>query len=62
MLQGSFDPIIDIPTGEDLIVAMARARALGDWDFSGMFTAILSQAVREWPLMLSEQSAVAASL
>ena len=46
MLQESFDPILDIATGEDLVVAMVRAAAVGDFDFSGMFTAILRHQVR----------------
>ena len=45
LLQESFDPILDIATGEDLVVAMVRAAAVGDFDFSGMFTAILRYQV-----------------
>ena len=43
--QESFDPIIDIGTGQDLVQAMVYAQALGDWDFTGMFTLILYRQV-----------------
>ena len=45
-LQESFDPIIDVATGQDLVPAMVYAQALGDWDFTGMFTLILYHQVR----------------
>ncbi|KAK9814033.1 hypothetical protein WJX73_009674 [Symbiochloris irregularis] len=41
LLQESFTPIIDVGTGQDLVPAMVHAEAVGDWDFTGMFTLIL---------------------
>lgn len=40
-VQESFTPIIDVGTGQDLVPAMVHAEAVGDWDFTGMFTLIL---------------------
>lgn len=44
-VQESFDPIIDVGTGQDLVPAMVYAQALGDWDFTGMLTLILYHQV-----------------
>ncbi|BDA40764.1 probable chromodomain-helicase-DNA-binding protein 4 at N-terminal half [Coccomyxa sp. Obi] len=41
ILTESFDPILDLVTGADLMMAMVYAQELGDWDYTGMYTAIL---------------------
>ena len=41
ILIESFDPIVELTTGADLMVAMVYAQELGDWDYSGMYTAVL---------------------
>ena len=44
-LQANFDPITDLATGQDLLACMLYAQAVGDWDFSGMYTALLKHRV-----------------
>lgn len=39
--QESFDPILDVVTGQDLLPRMVYAETLGDWDFQGMHTLVL---------------------
>lgn len=46
ILTESFDPILDLVTGADLMMAMVYAQELGDWDYTGMYTAILRRRVR----------------
>jgi len=41
ILTESFDPIVELTTGADLMMAMVYAQELGDWDYSGMYTAVL---------------------
>jgi len=41
ILAEAFDPILDVGTGQDLTRAMVTATQLGDWDYTGMFTALL---------------------
>jgi hypothetical protein len=41
ILCESFDPIMDLVSGADLMPAMVYARELGGWDYTGMFTALL---------------------
>ncbi|KAK9810346.1 hypothetical protein WJX72_009121 [[Myrmecia] bisecta] len=41
LLQESFDPIIDIISGQDLLNVMVYAQELGEWDYTGMYTAVL---------------------
>lgn len=41
ILQESFDPILDVPTQQDLLPAMVQAGQVGEWDFQGMHTIIL---------------------
>ena len=41
LLAEAFDPILDAGTGLDLTTAMVSASQLGDWDYTGMFTALL---------------------
>ncbi|CAK0734199.1 hypothetical protein CVIRNUC_000397 [Coccomyxa viridis] len=41
ILTESFDPIVELTTGADLMLAMVYAQELGDWDYSGMYTAVL---------------------
>ena len=49
ILTESFDPIVELTTGADLMMAMVYAQELGDWDYSGMYTAVLKFKV---PTML----------
>ena len=46
ILTESFDPIMELTTGADLMMAMVYAQELGDWDYSGMYTAVLKFKVR----------------
>ncbi len=46
ILTESFDPILDLVTGADLMMAMVYAQELGDWDYTGMYTAVLRRRVR----------------
>ena len=46
ILTESFDPIVELTTGADLMMAMVYAQELGDWDYSGMYTAVLKFKVR----------------
>ena len=41
ILQESFDPIIDLSTGQDLLPVMVFALELGAWDYTGMYTILL---------------------
>ena len=41
ILTESFDPIVELTTGADLMMAMVYAQELGDWDYSGMYTSVL---------------------
>lgn len=45
ILTESFDPILDLVTGADLMMAMVYAQELGDWDYTGMYTAVLRRRV-----------------
>ena len=45
LLQESFDPIIDGVSGQDLLHGMVFARKQGEWDHTGMFTAVLRHKV-----------------
>ena len=45
ILTESFDPIVELTTGADLMMAMVYAQELGDWDYTGMYTAILRHKV-----------------
>lgn len=49
ILGESFDPIIELTTGADLMAAMVYAQELGDWDYTGMLTALLRHRVRRSP-------------
>ena len=46
MLQESFDPIIDKATEENLLLLMTKAEVKGEYDFSGMYTALLTHQDR----------------
>lgn len=50
ILTESFDPIVELTTGADLMIAMVYAQELGDWDYSGMYTAVLKFKVRSQKL------------
>lgn len=45
ILTESFDPIVELTTGADLMMAMVYSQELGDWDYTGMYTAILRHRV-----------------
>jgi hypothetical protein len=45
ILGESFDPITELRTGADLMGAMVQAAELGDWDYTGMLTALLRHRV-----------------
>ena len=49
ILTESFDPIVELTTGADLMLAMVYAQELGDWDYSGMYTAVLKHKVGPLP-------------
>jgi hypothetical protein len=53
ILAESFDPIVELATGADLMPAMVYAQELGAWDYTGMFTAVLRHRVRAPPLTLT---------
>ena len=36
---------MELTTGADLMLAMVYAQELGDWDYSGMYTAVLKHKV-----------------
>ena len=40
-MQESFDPIIDVPSGLDLLPKMVYAETVGDWDFQGVYSVLL---------------------
>ena len=46
ILHESFDPIIDLTTGQDLLPVMVYAQELGAWDYTGMYSAVLQHQVR----------------
>ena len=46
ILHESFDPIIDLVTGQDLLPVMVYAQELGAWDYTGMYSAVLQHQVR----------------
>ena len=46
ILQESFDPIIDLSTGQDLLPVMVFAQELGAWDYTGMYTILLKHQAR----------------
>lgn len=46
VLQESFDPIIDKATKENLLLLMTKAEVKGEYDYRGMYTALLSHEVR----------------
>lgn len=46
ILQESFDPIIDLSTGRDLLPVMVYAQELGAWDYTGMYSVLLKHQVR----------------
>jgi len=52
ILAESFDPIVELATGADLMPAMVYAQELGAWDYTGMFTAVLRHRVRASTLNL----------
>ncbi len=45
ILHESFDPIIDLVTGQDLLPVMVYAQELGAWDYTGMYSAVLQHQV-----------------
>lgn len=45
ILQESFDPIIDLSSGRDLLPVMVYAQELGAWDYTGMYSALLKHQV-----------------
>jgi hypothetical protein len=45
ILQESFDPIIDQVSRQDLVKGMVYSEQQGEWDHTGMFTAILRHKV-----------------
>lgn len=45
ILQESFDPIIDLTTGRDLLPVMVYAQELGAWDYTGMYSVLLKHQV-----------------
>ncbi len=46
ILHESFDPIIDLTTGQDLLPVMVYAQELGAWDYTGVYSAVLQHQVR----------------
>ena len=42
VLQESFDPIIDKATKENLLLLMTKAEVKGEYDYRGMYTALLT--------------------
>ena len=46
MLQESFDPIIDKATKENLLLLMTKAEVKGEYDYRGMYTALLTHQGR----------------
>ena len=49
ILQESFDPIIDQVSRQDLVRGMVYSEQQGEWDHTGMFTAILRHKVDSPP-------------
>ena len=49
ILQESFDPIIDQVSGQDLVRGMVHSMQQGEWDHTGMFTAVLRHKVPAIP-------------
>ena len=46
ILDEGFDPILDQITEQDLIKAMVYSEKQGEWDYTGMFAAILKYKVK----------------
>lgn len=46
VLQESFDPIIDKATKENLLLLMTKAEVKGEYDYRGMYTALLTHQGR----------------
>ena len=46
VLQESFDPIIDKATKENLLLLMTKAEVKGEYDYRGMYTALLNHQGR----------------
>ena len=46
VLQESFDPIIDKATRENLLLLMTKAEVKGEYDYRGMYTALLTHQGR----------------
>ena len=45
ILNDGFDPILDQLSGQDLLKPMVYSEKQGEWDYSGMFTAVLRHGV-----------------
>ena len=45
ILNDGFDPILDQLSGQDLLKPMVYSEKQGEWDYSGMFTAVLRHRV-----------------
>ena len=43
---------MELTTGADLMLAMVYAQELGDWDYSGMYTAVLKHKVGALPQLV----------
>ena len=44
-MQESFDPIIDLTSGRDLLPDMVYSQELGSWDYTGMYSVLLKHEV-----------------
>ena len=58
ILQESFDPIIDQVSGQDLVRGMVHSMQQGEWDHTGMFTAVLRHKVPAAPPTVCLQATV----
>jgi len=56
ILHESFDPIIDLVTGQDLLPVMVYAQELGAWDYTGMYSAVLQHQVTCWTELFGRHS------
>ncbi len=45
IMTESFDPVLDLATGEDLLPHMVRSAVVGDWDYTGIFSLLLRHKV-----------------
>lgn len=61
ILHESFDPIIDLTTGQDLLPVMVYAQELGAWDYTGMYSAVLQHQVATLPTQQPVESLDSAS-